>query len=274
MKKRLLFSIIFITASIIADEQKPVDATEKYRTMRAHEVILHDEYDEVMPLEGELPQAYKDAIKKSGLDEKDIHFYTAISKPWRPINVFVQKVGNNIVILRPNFFIYLTEKEQAAYIAIRLAEIANNYNPELKFPKNKKLSTLKKVSMGLAGLALVAAYRNQLLELAQRALPIVKDVVFSKAGAIVGSCAAINGIAYGLHERNKIQTYLKHELESIDNIGAEGLISAREKQVGWGKRNASWVSYQWHKLLARLDLEMMPEVDLEHIKEHLAKNNG
>lgn len=277
MKRNLLLSALIITtASIIADDQdqKPVDATEKYRTMKAHEVILHDEYDEVMPLEGELPQAYKDAIQKYGLDEKEIHFYTAISKPWRRINVFVQKVGKNIVILRPNFFIYLTQKEQASYIAIRLAEIADNYYPELEWPQDKKLNMLKNVSIGISGLALLALYRNQLLEHAQRAWPLVKDVIFSKAAAIIGGCAAINGIAYGMNERNRIQTYLKHELDSVDKIGAEGLISAREKQVGWGKRNVSWLNYQWNKLLAHLDLGMMPEVDLARIKAHLKTSKG
>jgi hypothetical protein len=49
-------------------------------------------------------------------------------------------------------------------------------------------------------------------------------------------------------------------------------MAARERQVGWGKRNSSWLGYQWHKLMGQLYLEMMPEVELERIKEHIAKN--
>jgi hypothetical protein len=90
---------------------------------------------------------------------------------------------------------------------------------------------------------------------------------------IIGALLILNGLVKGHYQQNKIKRYLQHELDSIDVMGADGLISAREKQVNWGKNNASWLQYQWGKFKGNLFLDMNPEVELGRIMEHVARKN-
>lgn len=275
MKRFLL--IACITMNIFGHDQNQSDQTEKYRTMKAHEAIIYDTYQEAIPFEGEIPQAWQDAIIKFGLDLNDIHFYTAVR-----MNRFVEKVGNNIILLRPNFFLYLTEQEQAAYIGIQLARIKDGDNKELggkHDPKKQFTKRFQKVSAFLTVLLFVAIYRKELkTDLSNlwdyirfTGLPLAKDILLSPAGMLASAFLAYNGLAKVFAKQEELKDFLKYEFDCVDTLGAEGLVAARERQVGWGKRNASWISYQWHKLLAQFYLEMMPEVELERIQEHVAK---
>ena len=257
--------------------QTEKEKTDQYRTKKAHEAIIYDTYQEVMPYEGEIPQAYKDAIRAFGLDEQDIHFYTAVR-----MNRFVEKVGNNIILLRPNFFLYLTEQEQVAYIGIQLARIKAGDKKELggkHDPRKQSLKQFRKISAIATVLLFMAIYRKELkADLSNfwdymrfYGLPLIKDILLSPAGMLVGGFLTYNAIAKILAKREDLKDFLKYEFDSIDTLGVDGLVDARERQVVWGKRNSSWISYQWHKLLAKLYLEMMPEVELERIKEHVAQ---
>lgn len=258
-----------IQAPICTEQAPRVDKTYAYKNTKAHEAIIHDTYDEAMKLE-DVPHAYIDLVKKFDLDPQEISFYTAVR-----MNRFVEKVGNNIILLHPNFFLYLTEQEQLAYIAIQLARIKAGDNPELggkHDPAKRTIKHVKDCSVAAIGLFLAGMYHQEIMQAVQEYWPAVKEVIFSKTGAVIGGIIILNALLRTQYERGKLKTFLQHQLESIDVIGADGLISAREKQVNWDKNNASWIQYQWHKLKGALFLDLNPEVDLERIKEHIARN--
>jgi hypothetical protein len=72
---------------------------------------------------------------------------------------FVEKVGPNIILLRPNFFLYLNEQEQAAAIAVQLQRIKDNHNPELsQHHRDIFLKNFKIVSGIVAAAAFYACY--------------------------------------------------------------------------------------------------------------------
>lgn len=255
----------------VCAEQKKVDKTQAYKNTKAQEAIIHDTYDEAMKLE-DVPQSYIDLVKKFDLDPQEISFYTAVR-----MNRFVEKVGNNIMLLHPNFFLYLSEQEQVAYIAIQLARIKAGDNPELAGKHDPARRTLKRVrdcSAVAIGLFFAGMYHQEIMQAIHEYWPAVSEVIFSKTGAVIGGILLLNMLLRAQYERNKLKTFLQRELESIDVIGADGLIAAREKQIHWGKNNSSWLQYQWHKLKGNLFLEMSPEVELERIKDHVASKNA
>jgi len=265
MKKLLILaSIIFC---LLAQEQsQQSDSTEQYRAQKAHEAIIYDTYDEVMFLE-DIPQAYKDAILEFALDPNDIHFYTAVR-----MHRFVKKVGNNIVLLWPNFFLYLTEQEQVSEIGVQLARIKAGDNRELDGkhnPSKKRLQNFRKITVAITALLLAGIYRNELIAVGHAAWPYVKEGICSKAAKLIAACIGTNTVAKSLYAQEKLKKFSQYEFDSVDTLGAEGLIGVRERQVVWGKLNSSWPAYQWYKLLGRLYLTMMPEVELERINEHL-----
>lgn len=257
--------------SACKDQPKEIDKTQEYKNKKAHEAIIHDTYDEAMKLE-DVPSSYINLIKQFDLKPEDINFYTAVR-----MNRFVEKVGNNIMLLHPNFFLYLTEQEQLAYIAIQLARIKAGDNPELggkHDPAKRTLKRVKDCSVVAIGLFLAGMYHKEIMHAVQEYWPAVKEVIFSKTGAVIGGIVLLNMLLRAQYERAKLKTFLQRELESTDVVGAEGLITIREKQVHWGKNKASWLEYQWGKLMGNLYLDMNPEVELERIKNHVAHRNA
>lgn len=61
------------------------------------------------------------------------------------------------------------------------------------------------------------------------------------------------------------------QFEVIDRLGAEGLLSIREKQTHWGTTKASWPVRKLYYLLGKLHLNYSPKANLEEIKEYIAK---
>lgn len=260
-----------IEAPVCQEQSKKVDKTQEYKNKKAHEAIIHDTYDEAMKLE-DVPQSYINLVKQFDLDPQEVTFYTAVR-----MNRFVEKVGNNIMLLHPNFFLYLTEQEQLAYIGIQLARIKAGDNPELggkHDPAKRMVKRARDCSFAAIGLFIAGMYYKEILAAGQEWWPSIKKAALSKPGMVIGALLILNGLVKGHYQQNRIKRYLQHELDSIDVMGADGLISAREKQINWGKNNASWLQYQWHKLKGALFLDLSPEVDLERIKNHVARKNA
>lgn len=267
--KKIIASIFLVSRLLAQNDQE--DTTQKYRNTKAHEAIIHDTYQEAMKLE-DVPQAYIDLVKKFDLDPQEICFYTAVR-----MNRFVEKVGNNIMLLHPNFFLYLTEQEQLAYIAIQLARIKAGDNPELggkHDPAKRTLKRVKDCSVAAIGLFFAGMYHQEIAQAIHEYWPAVKEVIFSKTGAVISGIILLNMLLRAQYEHTQLKTFLQRELESTDVIGAEGLITIREKQSHWGKNKASWLEYQWGKLMGNLYLDMNPEVELERIKAHVARKSA
>lgn len=264
MKKLFLGAFLIIPTIFAMDAQKSPDQTEKYRKTKAHEAIIHDTYKEAVPFDQELPPAYKDTLKKFGLSEKDVHFYTAVR-----MNRFVKKVGNNIVLLRPNFFLYLTEQEQAAVIGYQLARIKAGDNRELDGkkhnPNKTTLSQFRKASIAIGSVLLAGLYHQEII----KSLPYIKNALCSKAAMVISGFLAANIFAKALYKHTKLKREFAYELASIDVLGAQDMIRMKERQIVWGKNNSSWIRYQWDKFLGRLYLAGNPEASLERINEHL-----
>ena len=283
--KKTIFSLSLLTCiTIFADENPMKQTFETYRNTKAFEAIVYDNYQETQPME-HVPEAYTNAVKKMGLSPAEVKFYTAIR-----MDRFVEKVGNCIVILRPNFFLYLTEEEQVAHIAVQLARIKDGDLSELphfqkstyKSEYDKPAALVKKIDMAskiaIAG-ALGCCYRTELYNAAMASLPYVekglgyaRDLICSKTGAFIGACTLANIIARMRYTQNKVKELTKYELATIDAIGADGLIKTRERQVNWGKINCPW-TYQWYVLMGKLGLEDCPEVQLESYRKHLEEKS-
>lgn len=259
-------ALVFSSLTFAQQLQKSPDS---FRTLKAYEAMVYDTYQEAMPLE-KLPDAYKKVLTQMGLTEDDVLFYTAVR-----MDRFVEKIGNCVVILRPNFFLYLTEEEQAIHIAVQLSRIKEKDMTEIpRHNENlKKLSFVKKASLGAAALILAGLYRHELMDGARYSIDRIEEygpLLNSPAGIVIGAYAIINGLAYAWYRRANIENQTKHELATIDALGSEPLIKIRERQVVWGKNNVSWLKYQSYKLLAKLGLYEMPEVQLDIYREHLA----
>ena len=261
------FTTFLFTPFVSGMEQQQEDPTQKYRATKAHEAVIYDKFKEAQPYTQELPEHFKKTIADFGFKEDEIKFYTAVR-----MNRFVKKAGNNIVILRPNFFLYLTPEEQSVEIACRLAQIKAGDNYEVggkNNPEKALLADLKKYSIGATALGLALLYRKDLSAQAQLYWPTIQKILLSKGAALVAGCLTLNGLAKMLYKQNKNRNYLQYEKDVIDHCGPQGLLAVREKQVGWGKRNASWLAYQWGMLKGKLFLTMMPEVELERLQEHI-----
>ena len=119
--KKTLFMLSLLTCAIIhAEEEQPnpmKQTFETFRDVKAFQAIVHDTYQEAMPMEN-VPEAYTNAVKKMGLSPDEVKFYTAVR-----MDHFAEKAGNCVVLLRPNFFLYLTEEEQVTTIAVQLSRI-------------------------------------------------------------------------------------------------------------------------------------------------------
>ena len=127
MKKFLITSLAFAIAINASEEPKPIDPTEQYRNKKANEAIIHDAYYEAEEYKEEIPVAWKEALEAFGFKHGDINFYTTVR-----INKFVERVGNSLVILCPNFFLYLTPEEQKAYIGLQLASFKQGIKNDVR----------------------------------------------------------------------------------------------------------------------------------------------
>lgn len=275
MKKLLLSSLLVITALQASEQpsEQPTDPTQKYRDVKAHEAIIHDAYYEAQKCTGELPAAWKEALNAFGFKEGDINFYTALRT-----NKFVERAGNNLIILRPNFSLYLTPEEQKAYIGLQLASLKQGVEFDVggshgTFYK-PRITGFHKATVALTALGLVALYRNQIIEKSMQWGPSLKNILFSKGGALVAGCFAVNEANRLLGMRDELKKLSEAQFEVIDKLGAEGLLSIRKKQVHWGYKNSSWLVNKWYYLLGKLSLAYAPEADLELINEHIEKKKS
>jgi len=256
-------------AEVLEDSQDAQDPTQEYRNKKAYEAIIHDAYYEAQKYTDPIPDAWKEALEAFGYKEGDIEFYTAVR-----LNNFTERVGNMIVILRPNFFLYLTPAEQQAYIGLQLATLGQDVEFDVgcshgtfyEFGLNKFNTT----SYTLTALGLLALYGKEIIGYA----PQVKNIVFSKGMGLIGRCFA----AIKLHElfkaRKGIKQFDEAQFEVIDKLGADGLLSIREKQVNWGKRKSLWIERKLNYLLGKLSLAYDPEANLELIKDYIASQEG
>ncbi len=252
--KYSLFLSLLICSIACADMPK-----QDYRFEKAHDAIIYDNYIQAQPYTKHLPPAYLEMLQKFNINPEDVRFYTATR-----MDRFVEKVGNNIILLFPNFFLYLTEEEQAAEIATQLGYISRNENPEVEQKNLKLLNKFKKYSLLAAGGFLALAYAQEIKAHASE----IKTVLTSKAALIIGSCLAANFIADQWYEYSENQTARKNQFEVLNIIGSENWIATKEKQVQWGKIN-SGILYNWYYLLGKLGLAYMPEVELQKYQEHI-----
>lgn len=285
MKKLFLLTVAFISSLLHAQNPPKDDTTQQYRDKKADLAIIHDAYYEAEQYDtNKLPATVKDAIHKFGFKENEIHFYTATR-----MNRFTEKVGNNIILLKPNFFLYLTDSEQADYIALQLAAIKARHEDPLggshgTFSKSIFTPFQKKtfaITAGTTSLILGALHYKDLFNAAQLVWPPIKkglshtkNALFTKEAGLIATCVAINAAVYLTQKRNKIKEIVEAEYSVIDHTGGQSLISAREKQVHWAYNNHSWLSNQWYKFLGYFYLEYNPESDLERLKAYIAQKNS
>lgn len=280
MKKLTL--ILSLITYIVLSAEEPANTTikqssEDYRTKKAYEAIIYDTYQEAIPINrSHWTDACKKIVEQAGLALDDVNFYTAVR-----MNRFIEKVGNNIIILRPNFFLYLTEEEQAACMAVQLSRIKAGDVSEVNHIAEKKLSQLDTIAQTAIGSALAFHYRDALYDAAVASMPYLQtglehaqDLLLSKTGAVIGACVIASISAHIMHTRAELASLTEHELTVIDKIGPDGLVNLRERQVGWGKNNFSWLRYQWYVLLGTLGLTENPQTQLQQYHEHLNKKNA
>ncbi len=247
---------------------------ETYRNTKAFEAIVHDTYQEAVPMEN-IPEAYTNAVKKMGLSPDEVKFYTAIR-----MDHFVEKAGNCVVLLRPNFFLYLTEEEQVSTIAVQLSRIKAGDLSEIptENPDTQNLNTLNQASLVACAGALALYSRNAIMS----ALPHMRNFATSKAGMFVGLVGLANLVAYTHYKQKETDLLTKHELNVIDTMGPEELIKLRERQTHWIKLNNPWTYpiYQFlgkfpvYKSLGKLDLLEMPDAQLEKYLKHLKEKEA
>lgn len=267
--KKVLLSNLLLMMALQATEQ-PTDPTQKYRDMKAHEAIIHDAYYEAQKYTDELPAAWKEALHAFGFKETDITFYTAVRT-----NKFVERAGNNLIILRPNFFLYLTPDEQKAYIGLQLASLRQGVEFDVggshgTFYK-PKITGFHKTTFGLTALGLLALYRNQIIEKWEQWGESFKNILFSKGTALIAGCFAVNWAKKLLNGQDELKKFNEAQFEVIDRLGADGLLSIRKKQVHWGYNNCYWLVNKWNYLLGKFSLIYNAEANLELINEYVEK---
>lgn len=275
--KRLLLSSMFLAMALNAtqssdQEQHPVDPTTKYRNKKAHEAIIHDAYYEAEKFKDEIPVAWKEALKAFGYKEDDIEFYTAVRT-----NEFVERIGNKLVLLRPNFFLYCTQEEQKVYIAMQLASLQQDVEMDLGGShgtfcnSTRDEITFRNATIGLTALGLIAFYHKQLLDASRTYGTTVKNVILSPAVGLVAGCLLINEARCLAEKHDKLEKFKEAQLTVVDKIGAEGLLSIREKQAHWSKNKSWWWKRKWYYLLGKLSLAHNSEVNLEQIQDYVAQ---
>jgi hypothetical protein len=194
------------------------------------------------------------------------------------MNKFVERVGHCIIILRPNFFLYLTDAEQAAYIGLKLSSLQAGEEFEVGGSHETfyypKVSSYKTWSAGAIALGLAALYHSQLINKSKAWWPTISDVIFSKGAALVASVFAFNEAKWILEQREDIKKLTAAQFDVIDKLGPEGILSIREKQAHWGSLNDSWLFNKLFYLFGKLSLVYNPESDLERIKEYIAQKNN
>lgn len=279
MKKLLLSSLVFAFVIHASEEPEnsaaPTDPTAEFRNKKSYKAIIHDSYYEAEEYKGEIPDAWKEALDAFGYKEGDINFWTAVRT-----DRFVERVGNNLIILRPNFFQYCTPEEQKVYIGLQLASLQQDIemdfegSHEVFCNTTKRKLTFKHVTVGLTALALAALYGKQVIQKSREYAPTVTNVLFSKAVALIGGCYALNKANELIKKREKIKKFSDAQLIVVDKLGAEGLLSIREKQVNWGKGNAWWIEHKWNYLMGKLSLAYSPEANLELIKDYVAQKEA
>ncbi len=269
MKKLLFFCLL---PFFIIESEPPVrqeDPTEKYRNYKADESLIHDTYYEAQRYDKELPAHFKDTLEKFGFKEGDINFYTAVRT-----DQFVERIGNNLIILRPNFFFYLTPAEQSAYLGLKLVTLNQGerfdmwgshqklYKPESsKFYNDTTFITLLAL-----GICLGIRNGNNIIEKAYAMWPYIKNATFSKEGAIVAAGAGIC-VAKRISELHEdFKRRFAIEKEVINRLGPEGLLSIREKQAHWGNNKSSWIGNKWNRVLSKLNLVYDAQTSLEKFK--------
>ncbi|MFZ5953983.1 MAG: hypothetical protein ACOYT8_02655 [Candidatus Dependentiae bacterium] len=261
---QLLLALLLTTFAIYTEEASSNDNYKQdYRNEKAYEAILYDSYNEVMPYTDQLPEAVKNVLQNFGLTENDVQFYTATR-----MNRFVKKVGNKIILLRPNFFLYLSEEEQAAEIAVQLQRIQNNSNPEILSKNNawNHLKSFEKFSLWTTiGIASIL-YRKELSALTQTVTPYIKKATQSKLALIIGSYLAALYAAKTAFIVKTHKDITQNEIAAVDKIGSENWIAIKEKQIHWGKRSCSWLMYQWYRLKGKLWLDYNPQTQLERYR--------
>lgn len=273
MKKLLIASLAFTIGVYASEEPKPTDPTEKYRNKKAHEAIIHDSYYEAEKIT-DIPTAWKEAEQAFGYKEGDIEYYRAVRT-----NKFVERVGNKLIILWPNFQLYATPEEQKVYVGLQLASLQQDVEMDLggsheTFCNTKKASiSFKQKTIGLTALALVGLYHKQIAEQTHKWAPTVKNILFSKAAGLIAGCWVVNNAKDLLKKHEEIEKFNQAQLMVIDKLGAPGLVSIREKQVNWGKQNAWWFQRKWYYMLGKLSLAYNPEANLELINEYIAKKD-
>lgn len=250
----------------------PADPTEEYRNKKAYEVIIHDSFYEAEKYKGEIPTAWKEALNAFGYKEDDIEFYTAV----RTDN-FVERVGNKLVILRPNFFLYCTPEEQKVYVGLRLASLRQGVEYDYggsheTFCNTKKASiSFRQKTMAATALGLMALYHKQFMAKTRQLMPTVKNVLFSHGAALVAGCWLLNKAKELVKKHDEIKQFNEAQLMVVDKLGAEGLISIREKQVNWSNDMAWWWQRKWYYALGKLALGYDSEASLELIQNYIAK---
>ena len=267
MKKFYVAPLLLCLGSLIADEQE--DATQQYRNKKAYEAIIHDAYYEAKSYDQELPSLWKEALEKFGFKEDEINFYTATR-----FNDFVERVGNSIVLLYPNFFLYLTEQEQAAYIAFELASLKRGQEHHCNgshetFSSDKKSSFPKKTA-GIAAAGLAALHYSKIIAITRALIPALKNTLTSVEAAWLGACFSVYGAKRMSQRYDEEQEITAAEYDVIDAIGADGLLSIREKQAHWDHLNRPWLVNKWHYLIGALYLDNNAENSVERIREYAA----
>ena len=198
MKRLLLICFAFTFAAQATD--LPTDPTEKYRNKKAHEAIIHDAYYEAEKIT-DVPAAWREAEKAFGYKEGDIEYYRAVRT-----NKFVERVGNKLIILWPNFQMYATPEEQKVYIGLQLASLQQDVEMDLGGSHetfcNSKIASIsfRKKTIAATAVGLLALYHKQIVEQSRKWAPTVKNVMFSPGMALVAGCWIANE-AEGFNKR-------------------------------------------------------------------------
>lgn len=273
--KKLFLGGLILTMSLHASEkaaETKEDPTEKYRNKKAHEAIIHDSYYEAQKYTDEIPISWKEALEAFGYKDGDIEFYTAVRT-----NKFVERVGNKLVILRPNFFLYCTPEEQKVYIGLQLASLQQDVEMDLggsheTFCNTKRAEiSFRQKTIGLTALGLLALYHKPIIEKMRELAPALETYVFSKGAALIAGCWLLNKGNELIKEHDKIHKFNEAQLTVVDKLGADGLLSIRQKQVSWSKNNNWWWKNRWYYLLGKLELVYNPEANLELIQNYIAQ---
>lgn len=274
MKKLFVFCLMAFVLPALGEESAS-SYKQDYLKEKAWEARIYDDYREAMPFKEPLPLFIQKLLEKFELSEKDVRFYTATK-----MDHFVEKMGNNVIMLRPNFFLYLNEEQQATEIVNQLARIKAGDKTEIaaydlpkKYLNNFKIGTSVLGVLGCAGICykdVIAIYKEHLPAL-KKGLTKVQEGPLLKAAALIGGYFAANKIADVLYSRAKNKKAEEYEFAALDIIqGKKEWREVKEKQKAWQKKNLSWIGYRWNKLKAAFHLSFDAETAMNRYEAHLA----